>query len=162
MIQKYKLTKFVGVLVISLMLMGCSFGESIVNSKLLNKRSGLNIETLMEKVDIGAFRLKYPGYYINFQTNPGSEAMYITNYDPDKLYKIPKDQENYIYGYRVLEDSEELVYNILILEGKDKFYDVEVNSETKEIIYQDGDWRPAGSLDEFIAEKIEMIEFLLD
>lgn len=150
------------IIIITLMLVGCSFGNNAPSSKMLSKRSDLNIEAIINKIDLGAFKMKYPGYYLNFQTKPGSEAIYITNYDPEKLYKIPKNQENYIYGYTLLEDSDELVYNILILEGKNKFYDVELNSKTKEVIYQDGNWRPEGSLDEFIAEKIEMIEFVLD
>lgn len=160
--QKDKLTKLIFFIIITLMLVGCSFGDNVPGSNMLNKRSGLNIEAIIDKIDIGAFKVKYPDYYLNFETKPGSEAMYITNYDPEKVFKIPSNQENYIYGYTLLEDSNQLVYNILILEGKEKFYDAELNSETKKVIYEDGDWRPEGGLDKFIAEKIEMIEFVLD
>lgn len=158
----FKLTKPVVLFILILILVGCSVGNGMSGSSKYKQRSALNIDAIIEKIDLSTFKVKYPGYYLNFETKPGSEVVYITNYDPEKRYKLPRNQENYIYGYTLIEGSDELVYNILILEGKDKFYDVELNSKTKEVIYQDGDWRPEGSLDEFIAEKIEMIEFVID
>lgn len=135
------------------------------NAQISNDDILIEIEEAEKNVNIDDFQDEYPGYYIEYVKEPGFIGVYVSNYDPDNLLKLPDYQEVIGYGesFQFFEENK-TVYSISILsDGGDSYYEVELDPETLEKLYEDssGDWEPDIEIDDFIEGKLDMLRYIL-
>lgn len=143
---------------------GCSSNENTSKPEIEDEPetiSDFSIEEIEKNINQKEFEKKYPGYKYNFDKYPGMESVSITNYDPYDFPDLPIYQELIQYGYVSLE-SEDIVYAIdIFIKDTENYYSAEFDPVTKELLVESGDWRPEGDLAEFTAERLEMIDYVL-
>lgn len=138
-----------------------SKSESEVNDQ-TNVSSDFPIETIEANFNEEAFAKKYPDYQVAFEKTEGMEAVSITNHDPHDLKNLPNYQELIEYGYVSLESSDKIVYSIdIFIADTGSYYSAEYDAETKELLTEEGDWKPEGDLETFVAERLAMIDEII-
>jgi PBP1b-binding outer membrane lipoprotein LpoB len=158
--------KFISTLVFELLsilfITGCSSNQQTAESENKSKNtSDFPIESIEKEFDQDEFKKKYPDYHIDFDKESGMESISITNHDPKDIVNLPNYQELVQYGYISLE-SDDIVYAIdIFIDDTGSFYSAEYDAKTKELLTEEGDWTPEGELAEFVAERLEMMDFVL-
>lgn len=158
--------KFINTIVFAVLsvlcITGCSSNQQTAESENKSKKaSEFPIESIEKNLDQNEFKKKYPDYQIEFDKESGMESISIMNHDPKDIVNLPNYQELIQYGYISLE-SDDMVYAIdIFIDDTGSFYSAEYDAKTKELLTEEGDWTPKGDLAEFVAERLEMMDFVL-
>jgi hypothetical protein len=148
------------VLLSILVVSGCS-STSGSEEKPKASSDDLSIELIEKNYKEDEFTKNYPEYQVSFDDEPGMESISITNHDPNDILHLPNYQELIQYGYISLE-SDEIVYAIdIFIDDTGSYYSAEYNAKTKELLTEDGDWKPDGDLAEFVEERLAMMDSVL-
>lgn len=121
----------------------------------------LPIKTIEKNFNEKKFTEKYPDYQVSFDKSKGFESVTITNHNPYNIFKLPNYQEVIEYGYVSME-TKEIVYSIdIFIKDSGEYYHAEYDKDTKELLNEDGDWRPEGNLDQFVEERLAMVDEII-
>lgn len=152
---------FLVVLLSTFVIVGCSGNQESSGSDEANQPSDFPIADIENSFNSEEFEKNYPDYQVDFDKEPGMESISITNHDPYDVANLPDYQELIQYGYVSL-NSDEKVYAIDIFnKDSDMYYSAEYDAETKEVLTEEGEWTPEGDMEEFVAERLEMMDSLL-
>ena len=164
--MKNKLVTVVVILLSLLSVVGCTSNEQIEESvKTDNSNKDKNddfyIENIEKNFNQDEFVKSYPDYQVNFEKELGMQAVSLTNHDPYDFANLPDYQELIQYGYVSME-SDDIVYAIdIFIKDTQSYYSAEYDAKSKKILSEHGDWTPDGDFAEFISERLEMIDSVL-
>lgn len=121
-----------------------------------------DMQTMLAGINKAQFEASHPGWFVDLDTEPGFESVALVNYDPATL-PVPSFQEYVGYG-RVSVDPtlrDTVIYSLSVQDG-DESWSVELDSQSLDVIHEDGTWFLPEARDDYVAKQLDLIDAAID